>query len=176
MEPRLYKYCKYCNNWIFYFRFYGLKFVNGIERGCCRNERSLLTIARQKTNIAMIDEENKYSEVETASEESTSNLSWLHKAAPGYPANGSKVCLFSLCRDDDRNRCNKSGPFLSDNHHSRSERFLFNIDQQMQDCSTQDHPRLTLPRNWKAGSWPSQSIRCLLSQKLHRNVPLTLFP
>lgn len=38
----------------------------------------------------MLDEA-KYAEVEAVLSQEISNLSWLHKAAPGFPAEGSKV-------------------------------------------------------------------------------------
>ncbi|XP_012258147.2 CDP-diacylglycerol--glycerol-3-phosphate 3-phosphatidyltransferase, mitochondrial [Athalia rosae] len=72
-------------------RFYGLKFPGANLEQRLNGIRNSLVVSRCKSHIAMLDEE-KYTEVETLSQETT-NFSWLQKVAPGFPADGSKITI-----------------------------------------------------------------------------------
>ncbi|XP_046433803.1 CDP-diacylglycerol--glycerol-3-phosphate 3-phosphatidyltransferase, mitochondrial [Neodiprion fabricii] len=72
-------------------RFYNLKNTRGNLLLNPRPNASSTCIARCKTEIAMLDDE-KYVEVEATSCEMNS-LTWLHKASPGFPTNGSKITV-----------------------------------------------------------------------------------
>lgn len=52
-----------------------------------------LAILRYKVQLTMLDDE-KFADVEVISPE-INNLSWLHKVAPGFPVNGSKITIIN---------------------------------------------------------------------------------